>query len=213
MIWSKTNWSYTFLEWISWQISSNWLFQWYVGSDLERVQTSEHCFSNFKLVAASYFFLSSGGRRSNPMNATWSGLYIYFLLSECAPFWSQDGWLGGRRARVASVLGLLRHLAVPPQWSLPASPPRLTGPGGTRTSPSASRSRTVWTKTWYSTAYSWQLKYPFFSLQSSPVKAESISWNVCVCVSVFSPQKYWSFNRPHTVYKSSLSEGCPESWE
>ena len=43
VVWSKTNWSYTFSKWISWQISSNWLFQRNVDSDLERAQTSEHC--------------------------------------------------------------------------------------------------------------------------------------------------------------------------
>ena len=32
-------------KWISWQISSNWLFQRNVDSDLQRAQTSEHCFS------------------------------------------------------------------------------------------------------------------------------------------------------------------------
>ena len=41
---SKTNWSNTFSKWISWQFSSNWLFQINVDSDLERAQTSEHCF-------------------------------------------------------------------------------------------------------------------------------------------------------------------------
>ena len=44
VVWSKTNWSYTFLKWILWKISSNWLFQRNVDSDLERAQTSEHCF-------------------------------------------------------------------------------------------------------------------------------------------------------------------------
>ena len=43
VIWTKTNWSYTFSKWISWQISSNWLFQRNLDSDLERAQTSEHC--------------------------------------------------------------------------------------------------------------------------------------------------------------------------
>ena len=39
---SKTNWTYPFSGWISWQISSNWLSQRTEGSDLERAQTSEH---------------------------------------------------------------------------------------------------------------------------------------------------------------------------
>ena len=43
VIWTKTNWSYTFSKWISWQISSNWLFQRNVDSDLEKAQTSEPC--------------------------------------------------------------------------------------------------------------------------------------------------------------------------
>ena len=43
VIWSKTNWSFMFLEWISWQISSNELFQRNIGPDLERDQTSELC--------------------------------------------------------------------------------------------------------------------------------------------------------------------------
>ena len=38
VIWAKTNWSYTFLKWISWQISSNWLFQRNVDSNLEKAQ-------------------------------------------------------------------------------------------------------------------------------------------------------------------------------
>ena len=45
VLWSKTNWSYTFLNWISWQFSSNWLFQINADSDLERAQTSEHCYT------------------------------------------------------------------------------------------------------------------------------------------------------------------------
>ena len=45
IFWSKTNWSYTFSKCISWQISSNWLFQRNVDSDLERAQTSEHCYT------------------------------------------------------------------------------------------------------------------------------------------------------------------------
>ena len=45
VIWTKTHWSYTFSKWISWQISSNWLFQRNVDSNLEKAQTSEPCFS------------------------------------------------------------------------------------------------------------------------------------------------------------------------
>ena len=45
VVWSKTNWSYMFSKWISGQISSNWLFQLNVDSDLERAETSEHCFT------------------------------------------------------------------------------------------------------------------------------------------------------------------------
>ena len=45
VVWSKTNWSYTFSKWISWQISSNWLFQRNVDSDLEKAQTSEPCYN------------------------------------------------------------------------------------------------------------------------------------------------------------------------
>ena len=44
VIWAKTNWSYTFSKWISWQISSKWLFQRNVDSDLEKAQTSEPWF-------------------------------------------------------------------------------------------------------------------------------------------------------------------------
>ena len=45
VVWTKTNWSYTFSKWISWQISSNWLFQRNVDSDLEKAQTSEPWFT------------------------------------------------------------------------------------------------------------------------------------------------------------------------
>ena len=44
VIWSKRNWSYAFSKWNLWQITSNWLFQRNVGSDLERAQKSEHCY-------------------------------------------------------------------------------------------------------------------------------------------------------------------------
>ena len=44
VLWSKKMYSYMFLEGISWQISSNWLFQRNVVSDLERAQTSDHCY-------------------------------------------------------------------------------------------------------------------------------------------------------------------------
>ena len=46
VVWSITNWSYTFSKWISWQISSNWLFQRNVDYDLKRAQTSEHCYKS-----------------------------------------------------------------------------------------------------------------------------------------------------------------------
>ena len=42
VVWSITNWSFTFFKWISRQISSNWRFQRNVDFDLERAQTSEH---------------------------------------------------------------------------------------------------------------------------------------------------------------------------
>ena len=48
VIWTKTNWSYTFSKWISWQISSNWLFQRNVDSDLEKAQTSEPWFRGWR---------------------------------------------------------------------------------------------------------------------------------------------------------------------
>ena len=45
VIWSKTNWRYKFSQWISWQISSNWLFQRNAGSNLKRAQTSDQCYT------------------------------------------------------------------------------------------------------------------------------------------------------------------------
>ena len=50
VIWTKTNWSYTFSKWISWQISSNWLFQRNVDSDLEKAQTSEPCCNKSQIM-------------------------------------------------------------------------------------------------------------------------------------------------------------------
>ena len=57
VVWSKKNWSYTFSKWISWQFSSNWLFQRNVDSDLERAQTSEHCYNKFHLYNFKIIFL------------------------------------------------------------------------------------------------------------------------------------------------------------
>ena len=50
VVWTKTNWSYTFLKWISWQISSNWLFQRNMDSDLEKAQTSEPWYMCFSIL-------------------------------------------------------------------------------------------------------------------------------------------------------------------
>ena len=61
-----------FSKWISWKISSNWLFQRNVGSDLERAQTSEHCCIKLKLPSSQY--------TSNPILEKESTVLLLLLL-------------------------------------------------------------------------------------------------------------------------------------
>ena len=58
------------LKLISWQISSNWLFQRNVDSDLERAPTSEHCFKRkgwaplFLISAMDYYITEQNNKPS-----------------------------------------------------------------------------------------------------------------------------------------------------
>ena len=85
VVWSKTNWSYTFSKWISWQFSSNWLFQINVDFDLERAQTSEHCFSLFYWNIINVNHSIFWGQRSH------FGIFIVFKVNPFFYSYKLDG--------------------------------------------------------------------------------------------------------------------------
>ena len=73
LVWSKKSWSYTFLKWISWQFSSKWLFQINLDSNLERAQTSEHCFKKieFSVVRVRDYSKIKYISKANTIKSNW----------------------------------------------------------------------------------------------------------------------------------------------
>ena len=78
--------------------SSNWLFQRSVGSDLERAQTSEHCFICMRQIFIPNFFPQCFGLKQIEAIRFWNGFYDKSGQTDC----SKEMWV--------PILKGLKHL-------------------------------------------------------------------------------------------------------